>query len=162
MSHCAHDSDLSPTVPDFSPNFAANLRNTFAKLRPQLSMPSLRRYSGHRARLKLRMTNSILLKRDGPLRASYGLLWRSVSNRVHPLRLEARMGIVYSTLQAIINQASCQESRALFLCPDCCESTQYRRFWTPCSTLLVGKNNIYKSVALQASSGSVMGCSRGR
>lgn len=38
MSHCAHDSDLSPTVPDFSPNFAANLRNTFAKLRPQLSI----------------------------------------------------------------------------------------------------------------------------
>ena len=88
MSYCAHDSDLSPTVPDFSPNFAANLRNTFAKLRPQLSMPSLRRYSGHRARLKLRMTNSILLKRDGPLRASYGLLWRSAGNRVCPLRLE--------------------------------------------------------------------------
>ena len=87
MSHCALDSDLSPTVLDFLQS-QSQIR---LMLRPYFALPSLRRYDGHRVRLEQFLT-SILLKREGPLRASYGLLWRPVDDRVHPLGRGAPKG----------------------------------------------------------------------
>lgn len=79
MSHCALDSDLSPTVRDFSSNLSCE-SSPISPNYPYIAT------GGHRARLEPRM-EFILLKREGSLRTSYSLLWRSVGNRVRPLRL---------------------------------------------------------------------------
>ena len=82
---------------------------------------------------------TILLKREEPLQASYSLLWRSVGNRVRPLRLEVKellppcsppgsvclqgaepnkRNYEVDSFQQLPKQASCRKGKALFLCPN--------------------------------------------
>lgn len=53
MSHCALDSDLSPTVLDF----LQSQSQIQLMLRPHFASPSLRRYGGHRVRLEQFLTS---------------------------------------------------------------------------------------------------------
>ncbi len=98
------------------------------------------------------LDQSILLKREGPLLASYGLLWRSVDDRVHgvPRRGQelCKQNSKNNSFQQLSKQASCKLAGRYF----------YARIYmrASCITVLnahptasVGKNNPRKALVTQ-------------